>query len=273
MNRGIRCTRQPHPDLRGRVRQGRRREVHGDREPGGGAGRGQGTRVGVLDADVWGYSQPTLFGVRERPVAVQGIMLPVDAQGVALMSVGFFVADDEPVVWRGPMLHKALEQFLEDVYWGAPRCAAGRSAARHRTTSPSPCSSCCRTRRWWWSPPRSMPRSRWPPGSVGWRATRGCPSPGSSRTCRAAPSAPGEGTGWPRTWPRRCSARCPWTQLSATAGDAGVPLVLGTPEHPSSQLFRRMAESLPRVRRSIVGRSLPLFVDAPRGGRHRRGDR
>jgi ATP-binding protein involved in chromosome partitioning len=64
----------------------------------------QGRRVGVLDADVWGYSMPQLFGVREAPVAVKGIMLPVDAQGVALMSVGFFVDDDEPVVWRGPML-------------------------------------------------------------------------------------------------------------------------------------------------------------------------
>ena len=78
----------------------------------------QGQRVGVLDADVWGYSMPQLFGVRRSPVALKGLMLPVEAHGVSLMSVGFFVDDAEPVVWRGPMLHKAIEQFLGDVHWG-----------------------------------------------------------------------------------------------------------------------------------------------------------
>ncbi|HEY0774573.1 MAG TPA: Mrp/NBP35 family ATP-binding protein, partial [Nocardioidaceae bacterium] len=78
----------------------------------------QGQRVGILDADVWGYSIPHLFGVRRAPIAIKGLMLPVEAHGVSLMSVGFFVADAEPVVWRGPMLHKALEQFLGDVHWG-----------------------------------------------------------------------------------------------------------------------------------------------------------
>ncbi|MGH3363498.1 MAG: P-loop NTPase, partial [Nocardioidaceae bacterium] len=76
----------------------------------------QGRRVGVLDADVWGYSIPQLFGVRRAPVALKGLMLPVAAHGVSLMSVGFFVQDEEPVVWRGPMLHKAIEQFLGDVH-------------------------------------------------------------------------------------------------------------------------------------------------------------
>jgi ATP-binding protein involved in chromosome partitioning len=79
-----------------------------------------GKRVGLLDADVWGYSVPQLFGIRRNPVALSGLMLPIEAHGVRLMSVGFFVDDGEPVVWRGPMLHKALEQFLADVYWGEP---------------------------------------------------------------------------------------------------------------------------------------------------------
>lgn len=77
-----------------------------------------GLRVGLIDADVWGYSVPQLFGVREAPIAIKGTMLPVRAHGVELMSVGFFVDDAQPVVWRGPMLHKALEQFVGDVYWG-----------------------------------------------------------------------------------------------------------------------------------------------------------
>ena len=88
----------------------------------------QGQRVGVLDADVWGYSIPHLFGVRRSPVALKGVMLPVEAHGVSLMSVGFFVEEEEPVVWRGPMLHKALEQFLTDVHWGSstPCCSTCR---------------------------------------------------------------------------------------------------------------------------------------------------
>jgi ATP-binding protein involved in chromosome partitioning len=77
-----------------------------------------GQRVGVLDTDVWGSSIPHLFGVRRAPVAMGGLMLPVRAHGVALMSTGLFVDEGHPVVWRGPMLHKALSQFLGDVYWG-----------------------------------------------------------------------------------------------------------------------------------------------------------
>ena len=78
-----------------------------------------GQRVGVLDADVWGYSMPQLFGVRRNPVVLGEMMLPVPAHGVGLMSVGFFVHEEQPVVWRGPMLHKALAQFVSDTYWGS----------------------------------------------------------------------------------------------------------------------------------------------------------
>jgi ATP-binding protein involved in chromosome partitioning len=79
-----------------------------------------GKRVGVLDADVWGYSIPRMFGVSGRPpVSAQRKILPLDGHGVKVMSIGFFVEEDSAVVWRGPMLHKALTQFLEDVEWGA----------------------------------------------------------------------------------------------------------------------------------------------------------
>jgi ATP-binding protein involved in chromosome partitioning len=73
-----------------------------------------GKRVGLLDADVWGYSVPHLFGVRRAPVVLGDLMLPVPAHGVSLMSIGFFVNEEQPVVWRGPMLHKAMEQFISD---------------------------------------------------------------------------------------------------------------------------------------------------------------
>jgi ATP-binding protein involved in chromosome partitioning len=81
----------------------------------------QGKRVGVLDADVWGYSQPRMLGLgAERPkVNGQRQIIPLQAHdGISVMSIGFFVEEDSAVVWRGPMLHKALQQFLEDVDWG-----------------------------------------------------------------------------------------------------------------------------------------------------------
>ena len=80
-----------------------------------------GKQVGVLDADVWGYSQPRMLGVgAERPkVNAERKLLPITAHdGISVMSIGFFVEQDAAVVWRGPMLHKALQQFLEDVAWG-----------------------------------------------------------------------------------------------------------------------------------------------------------
>ncbi len=80
----------------------------------------EGRRVGVLDADVWGYSIPRMLGLgAERPaVSPEKKIVPMVAHGISVMSIGFFVAEDAAVVWRGPMLHKALTQFLEDVAWG-----------------------------------------------------------------------------------------------------------------------------------------------------------
>src|SRR5436305_6727733 len=81
----------------------------------------EGKQVGVLDADVWGYSQPRMLGLgAERPrVNQERKLVPLRAfAGISVMSIGFFVEHDAAVVWRGPMLHKALQQFLEDVEWG-----------------------------------------------------------------------------------------------------------------------------------------------------------
>ena len=77
-----------------------------------------GERVGVLDADVYGHSIPHIFGVRQKPVLVDRLMIPPVKDGLKLMSIGFFLDDNAPVMWRGPMLHRALEQFLQDVHWG-----------------------------------------------------------------------------------------------------------------------------------------------------------
>ncbi|MGH2591522.1 MAG: Mrp/NBP35 family ATP-binding protein, partial [Actinomycetota bacterium] len=77
-----------------------------------------GYRVGVLDADVWGFSVPRMMGVSGQPVGFNDMILPLESHGVKVISMGFFVPEETPVIWRGPMLHKAIEQFLGDVYWG-----------------------------------------------------------------------------------------------------------------------------------------------------------
>jgi ATP-binding protein involved in chromosome partitioning len=80
----------------------------------------EGKRVGILDADVWGYSIPRMYGLGSTrpPVSPERKIIPLSAHGVKVMSIGFFVEEDAAVVWRGPMLHKALTQFLQDVDWG-----------------------------------------------------------------------------------------------------------------------------------------------------------
>jgi ATP-binding protein involved in chromosome partitioning len=78
----------------------------------------QGERVGILDADIYGHSIPHLLGINQKPIAVDKMIVPPVKDGLKLMSIGFFLDDNQPVMWRGPMLHRALEQFLSDVHWG-----------------------------------------------------------------------------------------------------------------------------------------------------------
>ncbi len=77
-----------------------------------------GQRAGILDADVYGHSIPHILGIHQKPVLVDRMIVPPVKGDLKLMSIGFFLDDNQPVMWRGPMLHKALEQFLSDVHWG-----------------------------------------------------------------------------------------------------------------------------------------------------------
>lgn len=218
-----------------------------------------GKRVGVLDADVWGYSVPQLFGVRERPVALKGLMLPPQAHGVALMSVGFLVADDEPVVWRGPMLHKAIEQFLGDVHWGAldvllidlPPGTGDVTltllellpdAQLLAVTTPQVAAASVATR-----VGRMARDARMPVAGVVENMSGGLFGEGGGARLAARIDAPLLG-------------QVPLDLPLRTAGDLGVPAVLAAPDAPSSVELRRIAADLPVVRRSLVGRSLPLSV-------------
>lgn len=78
----------------------------------------QGLSVGVVDADIYGFSIPGMLGVDQVPTQLDGMIVPPIAHGVKVISIGMFVEDKQPVVWRGPMLHRAVQQFLSDVFWG-----------------------------------------------------------------------------------------------------------------------------------------------------------
>ncbi|WP_092978463.1 Mrp/NBP35 family ATP-binding protein [Actinopolyspora lacussalsi] len=78
----------------------------------------RGLSVGVVDADIYGHSVPRMLGTESKPTQVENMIMPPQAHGVKLISIGMFTPGNTPVVWRGPMLHRALQQFLSDVFWG-----------------------------------------------------------------------------------------------------------------------------------------------------------
>ncbi|GAA4931820.1 P-loop NTPase [Actinoplanes utahensis] len=78
----------------------------------------RGLSVGVIDADIYGHSVPRMLGVEGKPTRVEEMIMPPQSHGVKVISIGMFTAGNAAVVWRGPMLHRALQQFLADVYWG-----------------------------------------------------------------------------------------------------------------------------------------------------------
>lgn len=80
----------------------------------------RGQRTAIIDADVYGFSIPRMIGIDRKPVIIDRMIVPPEAHGVAVISIGFFATESNPVIWRGPMLHKALTQFVTDVYWGKP---------------------------------------------------------------------------------------------------------------------------------------------------------
>ena len=229
----------------------------------------QGKRVGILDADVWGYSIPHLFGVRRAPVALKGLMLPIEAHGVSLMSVGFFVTDEEPVVWRGPMLHKALAQFLTDVHWGEldvllidlppgtgditmSLLELVPDAALIAVTTPQPAAQTVAERVGRMARNARMPVA----GVVENMSALVCGS------CHESTALFGSGGGdrLAESIAAPLLGRVPLDIELREAGDAGVPAMISAPQSHSAKELRRIAAALPVVRRSLVGRSLPLSV-------------
>lgn len=228
-----------------------------------------GKRVGVLDADVWGYSIPQLFGVRRAPVVLGEMMLPVPAHGVGIMSTGFFVEEHQPVVWRGPMLHKALQQFVTDTYWGQLDALLvdlppGTGDATLSLLQLLPDTTLLAV-----TTPQTTARV------VAARVARmaaetGVPLAGVIENMSAAVCGScGEqtsifGSGGGALLAQEAGApllgQVPLDLELREAGDAGVPVVVAAPESAAARELTRIAETLPAPRRNLVGRALPLSV-------------
>jgi ATP-binding protein involved in chromosome partitioning len=240
----------------------------------------EGRRVGVLDADVWGYSIPRMLGLgAERPeVSPERKILPLDASGISVMSIGFFVEEDSAVVWRGPMLHKALKQFLEDVAWGAldfllidlPPGTGDVSMTLAQllpqatfviVTTPQPAAQRVARRAAEMAHKVSLEISGVIENMAGFVTPDGE---------RYAIFGEGGGQALADELDVPLLARVPLTMPLRAASDAGVPLVIEDPDDPASQAIRQAARGLialaPPPRAAPVEPVAPVGMALPMAG-------
>lgn len=227
----------------------------------------QGKSVGLLDADVWGYSVPQLFGVRRSPVALYETMLPVQAHGVRLMSLGFLVEEETPIVWRGPMLHKALTQFVQDVHWGdldvllldLPPGTGDVTlsvlellpeASLLVVTTPQQAARTVASRVGVMAREASVPVS----GIIENMTGLVCGSCGAATALFGA----GGGAELAEQLGAPLLGGVPLDLALREAGDNGEPVVVAAPQSPSARALSSIAAALKPARRSLVGRQLPL---------------
>ena len=231
-----------------------------------------GLKVGVIDADIYGFSLPRMLGVSQQPTKVDDMILPPVAHGVKVISIGMFVPPGRPVVWRGPMLHRALEQFLADVYWGdldvllldlppgtgdiaisvaqllpsselvvitTPQVAAAEVAERAGAIA-------LQTNQRIVGVVENMSWLEQPDGS----RLEVFGSGGGASVADSLSRATGAGVTLLGQVPLDVSLR--------EAGDGGTPVVLASPESPGARVLTHVASSLAHRSRGLAGRSLGL---------------
>jgi ATP-binding protein involved in chromosome partitioning len=232
----------------------------------------RGRSVGVVDADIYGHSVPRMLGVTGRPTQVEQMILPPSAHGVRVISIGMFTPGNTAVVWRGPMLHRALQQFLADVYWGdldvllmdlppgtgdiaisvaqlvpsaellvvtTPQLAAQEVAERAGSIAlqtHQQIAGVVENMSWWEQPDGSRVELF---GSGGGQAV----ADSLSRLTGARVPLLGQ---------------VPIDQRLREGGDAGVPIVLSQPDSPSAVALRGVADKLAARQRGLAGRQLGL---------------
>jgi ATP-binding protein involved in chromosome partitioning len=228
-----------------------------------------GYRVGVLDADVWGFSVPRMMGVSGQPVGFNEMILPLESHGVKVISMGFFVPEETPVIWRGPMLHKAIEQFLGDVYWGdlefllcdLPPGTGDVSislasflpgASMLVVTTPQEAARKVAERAG-----KMAERTQLRPiGVIENMSWFVCPH------CGERERIFGEGGGQEAadTLGVPLLAQIPLVPDLRHGGDVGAPIVVTDPDSPAGEALRHAGRELARVTRSKVGKPLPLMA-------------
>ncbi|MTV26520.1 Mrp/NBP35 family ATP-binding protein [Nitriliruptoraceae bacterium ZYF776] len=229
----------------------------------------QGHKVGVLDADIWGYSIPRMMGVEGKPVAFEGMVMPLQAHGCKVISIGFFTDPDRSVIWRGPMLHRALQQFLGDVYWGEldflvcdlPPGTGDIAISLAQmlpnadmvvVTTPQQAAQKVALRAGKATEQTGMKVA----GVIENMANFTCPDCGSSHELFGS----GGGQELADALETDLLGRIPIDPRLREGGDAGAPLVISDPDVPAARAIHKVAEQLAARKASVVGRSLPLSV-------------
>jgi ATP-binding protein involved in chromosome partitioning len=228
-----------------------------------------GHSVGVLDADVWGFSVPRMLGALGKPVGFNDMILPLEAHGVKVISMGHFVPEETPVIWRGPMLHKAIQQFLGDVWWGdldfllcdLPPGTGDVSislasfipgASMLVVTTPQDAARKVAER----AGKMAERTNLRPLGVVENMSWYVCPHCGERETIF------GEGGGREaaETLGVPLMAQVPLVPALRAGGDEGVPIVVSDPDSPAAVALTEAAEAVARATKSKVGKPLQLMA-------------
>ncbi|HET6776263.1 MAG TPA: Mrp/NBP35 family ATP-binding protein [Actinomycetota bacterium] len=229
----------------------------------------EGHRVGILDADVWGFSVPRMIGVTGQPVGFNNMILPLESHGVKVISMGFFVPEETPVIWRGPMLHKAIEQFLGDVYWGEldflladlPPGTGDVSislasflpgASMLVVTTPQEAARKVAER----AGKMAERTNLRPLGVIENMSWFACPHCGERTSIFGA----GGGQEAADTLGVPLLAQVPLMPDLRQGGDEGRPIVVTDPDSPAGQALRDAARRVAQSTRSKVGKPLPLMA-------------
>jgi ATP-binding protein involved in chromosome partitioning len=238
-----------------------------------------GLKVGVLDADVWGFSVPRMMGVSGKPVGFNNMILPLEAYGVKVISMGFFVPEETPVIWRGPMLHKAIEQFLGDVYWGELDVLLADLPPGTGDVSISLASFLPGAQMLVVTTPQEAARkvaeragkmaertNLRPIGVVENMSFYICPHCGDREDIFGA----GGGLEAAETLSVPLLAQVPLVPAVRAGGDGGIPIVISHPESPASVALIEAARRIERSSRSRVGKPLSVIAgpSAPEAGGH-----
>jgi ATP-binding protein involved in chromosome partitioning len=230
----------------------------------------EGHRVGIVDVDVWGFSVPRMMGlVGQRPVGFNNMILPLESHGVKIISMGFFVPEEQPVIWRGPMLHKAVNQFLGDVYWGdldflladlppgtgdVSISVAGflPGAQMLVVTTPQEAARKVAERAGKMAEQTHLRVM----GVIENMSYFVCPH------CGERTNVFGEGGGRlaADTLGVPLIAQIPLIPSVREGGDAGTPVVVSDPDSPAGQALRQAARELARTTRTLVRKPLGLMV-------------